>query len=446
MADPISLVQSNQQPLQKAVRNFGKQRYISSQWMEREWYKVWSKCWQAAAPLRDLRNPGDFVVYEIGQESILLTCDTSGSVRAFYNVCQHRGVRLVDEPCGRRDSFRCPYHSWRYNPEGELTYAPGNEGFQQGLPQERVNLNEVSCEVALGLVWISLDDAAPPLADYLSDMMPLMEHYHFEDMTLVQDQTVLVNCNWKVVVDNYGELYHVHYLHPQHRSFVDCTSARSDLYAGGHTRVWVPGATTDIQFAQPEVPPELLQMQLTALGLNADDFVGKVGDIQAAIRAAKREQAAATMPHYSNFSDEELTDVMQTNVFPNMVCTYQPEMMWLMRVRPHPRDPNQCYLDKFSFEQYPAAATEDGGDSEPQSRSGDQVEQPTQRPKHESFTYEDVIAGRNSMTVTIDQDLSLLRHAQQGMHSVGFDGVWLNEMECRVGHFHEYLDECLGEA
>ena len=135
------------------------------------------------------------------------------------------------------------------------------------------------------------------------------------------------------------------------------------------------------------------------------------------------------MSHFSHFSDEELTDVMQTNVFPNMVCTYQPEMMWLMRVRPHATDPNQSYLDKFSFEML----IEDAAQPKPQ-----------QRPEHESFTYEDVIAGRNSMTPTIDQDLSLLRHAQQGMHSKGFAGVWLHETECRVAHFHQYLDQCMG--
>lgn len=439
MAEVRSIVQSSAQPLQQPVRNFSKQRYISDDWMRREWQSVWSKCWQVVAPASDLGAAGDFVVYEVGRESLLLTCDKDGVARAFYNVCQHRGVRLVDEPCGRRDSFRCPYHSWRYNPEGELTYAPASEQFQHGLPQQQVNLEEVRCATALGLVWVCLDAAAPPLTEYLQDMLPLMQHYQFEAMTLVQDQTVLVNCNWKAVVDNFGELYHVHYLHPQHRSFVDCTNARSDLYAGGHTRVWVPGATTDAQFSQPNEAPELLQMQLTALGLDAADFVGRVEQIQPAIRAAKRKLAAGPMPHYGNFSDEELTDVMQTNVFPNMVCTYQPEMMWLMRVRPHATDPNQCYLDKLSFEMLPEVAA-----SEPHSRP--QVARPPQRPQHESFTYQDVIAGRNSMTPTIDQDLSLLRHAQQGMHSAGFAGVWLHETECRVAHFHQYLDELLGEA
>ena len=96
-----------------------------------------------------------------------------------------------------------------------------------------------------------------------------MGHYEFDNLTLVQDQTVSINCNWKAVLDNFSELYHVHYLHPQHRRFVDCTESLSECYEGGHTRVSVPGAKTDSLFSTPDKPTDPLTMQLQAFGLDA---------------------------------------------------------------------------------------------------------------------------------------------------------------------------------
>jgi len=441
MSDP--LIQSSENKLAKQIRNFSKERYLCADWAEREWHSVWKKCWQAAVPVCDLREPGDYGVYTVGRESVLVTRTDAGAIKAFYNVCSHRGVRLVDGRCGHAQNFRCPYHSWRYDNAGALVHVPDAETFPEGVPAERLSLKEVRCEVRLGFAWIALDPEVEPIDDYLEDVIPLLQHYEFENMTLMLDQTVSVNCNWKAVHDNFSELYHVHYLHPQHRRFVDCTAATSELYPRGHTRVLVPGGTTDSLFTMPEEPTELLALQLRALGLAPEDFEGRVGDVQQALRQAKRK-LGEQVDYYNNFSDEELTDVYQTNVFPNAIFSYQPEMLWLIRVRPHATDPNRCYLDKLSFERFPeegdkyfyegALDTSDAGTD--RATLLDQTRAP-----HDSFDYQDVIEGRKTMTDTIDQDLSLLAHAQQGMQSEGFQDLWLNEIECRVAHFHERLDE-----
>ena len=421
------------------IENFSKERYVSPDWLKREWSAVWAKSWLLAAHLSDLQKPGDFVVFDVGHESVLITRGEDGNINAFYNVCQHRGVRLVDQNTGNAENFRCPYHSWRYGTDGGLLFAPHEPGFQQGLPKNGICLPKVRCEQALGFAWINFDDNAAPLAEFLQDLAPLMNHYQFDQMVLVQDQTVSINCNWKAVIDNFSELYHVHYLHPQHRRFVDCTESINECYPGGHTRVWVPGAKTDSLFSTPDSPTDLLSLQLESLGLNPSDFEGRVEAIQSAIREAKRVLEAQE-PYYANFSDEELTDIVQTNIFPNCMLTYQPEMLWVMRLRPHATDPNQCYFDKLSFER-PAQDGQqkylEGTDNLKEKRAA--KESGDTRPAHESFDYSDVMAGTHTMTDTIDQDLSLLAHAQQGMHSAGFTGVWLNELEARVSHFHAQI-------
>ena len=434
------LNQQGREAYSEQIKNFSKERYISADWYAREWRAMWAKSWIAAVHASDLTDPGDFVVFDLGPESILLTCNGAGTVQAFYNVCQHRGVRLVDDHAGNTENFRCPYHSWRYGTDGDLIYAPHQEGFQNGLPKQTICLPKVRCEEALGFYWINLDTYAEPLTVFLKDMLPIMEHCEFGNLTLVQDQTVSINCNWKAVLDNFSELYHVHYLHPQHRRFVDCTESLSECYEGGHTRVWVPGAKTDSLFSTPDKPTDLLTMQLEAFGLNPAQYEGKVDEIQAAIRVAKRE-LEKTEGYYGNFTDEELTDVIQTNVFPNAILTYQPEMLWLMRLRPHAIDPNLCYLDKLSFERFPNSEEQrflEGTDNLKEKRSESAGK--NGRPNWEFFDYSDVIAGKATMTDTIDQDLSLLAHAQQGMHSKDFQSCWLNEIECRVSHFHEELE------
>jgi phenylpropionate dioxygenase-like ring-hydroxylating dioxygenase large terminal subunit len=443
MSDP--LIQSSEHKLEKSPRAISKERYLSSEWAEREWHAIWRRCWQAAVPLCDLRNPGDYGVYTVGRESVLVTHTTAGDIKAFYNVCSHRGLRLVHDRCGHGDGFRCPYHSWRYNNAGELTHTPDENSFPQGVPADQLSLKEVRCEQRLGFAWIALDPDAESIDAYLEDVLPLLQHFEFENMVLMLDQTVSVNCNWKAVHDNFSELYHVHHLHPQHRRFVDCTRATNELYPRGHTRVRVPGGTTDSLFSQPDTPTDLLSLQLRALGLSPEDFEGRVEDVQPAMREAKRKLGDA-VPYYNNFSDEELTDVYQTNVFPNCIFSYQPEMLWLIRLRPHATDPNRCYLDKLSFERFPEAGEKyfyEGAldTSEAAVDRETLLEQARERVPHDSFDYQDVIEGRKTMTDTIDQDLSLLAHAQEGMLSDGFEELWLNEIECRVTHFHECLDK-----
>ena len=198
------LSQQGREAYSGQIKNFPKERYISTDWYAREWRAVWAKSWIAAVHVSDLTAPGDYLVFDLGPESILLTCNHAGEVQAFYNVCQHRGVRLVDDHSGNRENFRCPYHSWRYGTDGDLIYAPHQEGFQDGLPKETICLPKVRCEQALGFHWINLDADAEPLEGFLKDMIPIMDHYEFGNLTLMQDQTVSINCNWKAVLDNFS--------------------------------------------------------------------------------------------------------------------------------------------------------------------------------------------------------------------------------------------------
>ena len=115
-------------------------------------------------------------------------------------------------------------------------------------------------------------------------MKDILEPYHFEKMTVVEDQTVHLDCNWKAVVDNFSELYHVDFLHPQHKSMVDCCNDTVRLFEHGHTGVEVPGATVNPRFPVPEVPTAIQSVQLQSIGLDPADFEGRVMEVRRAVQ------------------------------------------------------------------------------------------------------------------------------------------------------------------
>ena len=160
----------------------------------------------------------------------------------------------------------------------------------------------------------------------------------------------------------------------------------------------------------------------------------------------KREVGEDLGFDYSQFSDDQLSDVWQYNLFPNAILSFTPERCWLLRPRPHPTDPQQCYFDKLTLLLFSDPKTSQGG--KPIIGSGSSglqgaAAQPESRPERDVFDHQAIIDGEKTMTDTIDQDIELLAGVQAGMASGGFTTVWLNEDEMRVQHFHNELDRLI---
>jgi hypothetical protein len=254
---------------------------------------------------------------------------------------------------------------------------------------------------------------------------------------------VCLDCNWKAVFDNFGELYHVEHIHPQHETIFDCPASVTELMDIGHTRVLIDGFTVNTRLPIPEEVPPTQWAQLQALGMDKDDYKGRVLDVRRDIQLKKRELGPSLGYNYDLLSDEQLSDIVQYNVFPNSILVLQPEELWILRSRPHATDPNKCYWDKLALRMLPDPAV---GRSANLSFNLDQDALPedsgagTVRPEHDVFTQDDIIAGDKTMTITLDQDIHLIRDVQKGMHSRGFSGAWLNDDENRVQHYHTWLD------
>ena len=422
-------------------------RYVSAAWLRREFDELFPEQWLFAGLARDLAEPGDYFVFEIGDESILVTRDGEGELRAFHNVCQHRGAKVIVNRAGWVRDFVCPYHGWTYDHSGRLVVVPDAERFTPPVDCGSRSLRPVRVDALGDLVFVCLSPSTPPLAEYLGDVGDLISPYDVAGMALVGDQTVHLDANWKAVFDNFGELYHVEHIHPQHAEVFDCPTAQIHLFDRGHTGVVIDGHVVNTRLPIDDDPTLYMAMALRRYGIDPDDYRGRILDVRDAVQRLRREHGPRLGYDYSAMTDERLSDIEQYNMFPNTMITLMPDDALIMRARPHPTDPNQCWWDKFTLHRQPdpAVAHRAGVDFEPHPADD---RWPSDVPvgsrvAHDSFVQDDIIDGRKSMTITIDQDVHLIRDVQAGMRSRGFDTAVLCDDEVRVQHFHDWLPHLL---
>jgi phenylpropionate dioxygenase-like ring-hydroxylating dioxygenase large terminal subunit len=417
------------------------ERYVSTAWLDSEAERLWNHVWFFACLERDVTNPGDFAVVDVGRESIIVSCSPEGAITAMFNVCQHRGARIVTGS-GHTEMFTCPYHGWRYRTDGRLVVVPDHQRFSGGVDRHQCSLRRLRVDVLAGLVWVTMDPELPELRDWLGGVAERLEPYQVESMELTGDQTVNLDCNWKAVYDNFGELYHVEHIHPQHQEIFDCPTAQIELFTNGHTGVVIDGHTVNTKLPIPDEPTMYHAMALKRLGADPEEYRGRVLDIRRDVQKLKRERGASIGYDYDAMTDERLTDIEQYNVFPNTMITVQPDDALVARARPHPTDPNRCLWDKFTFVRRPDPAVAAAAGVPYEGRQ-DRAEV-TARPEHDEFDHQDIIEGRKTMAITIDQDIHYIRDIQAGMHSRGFDAAVLSDEEVRIQHYHDWMDHVMG--
>ncbi len=187
---------------------------------ERERTAVFARTWQYACHGSALRRAGDFVAFTIGKVPLLAVRDRQGAVRCFHNVCRHRAHALA-EGCGNRAFIVCPYHGWRYDLDGRLRSAPGEDRVP-GFDRSAIALGEVRTEIFCGFVFVNLDPQAAPMAQWYPGVEEELRAFvpGIDALAPVDEVVVPEACNWKVSVENYSECYHCKLTHPTFSSGV----------------------------------------------------------------------------------------------------------------------------------------------------------------------------------------------------------------------------------
>ena len=181
--------------------------------LELEQGRIFARTWQFVGHVAQLPEPGGYLTAQAGLEPVLVVRDTDGELHAFRNVCRHRGSRLLSGSgeCGK--AIRCRYHGWTYRFDGQLIGVP--EGRQiPGLDKSQLGLFPARVEVFWGLVFVNLDMDATPLAELAGDLPERFARFGLERLKPRAEKASSQPANWKIVVDNYLEGYHVPIAHP----------------------------------------------------------------------------------------------------------------------------------------------------------------------------------------------------------------------------------------
>jgi len=407
------------------------ERYTSPAFFEREWESMWTKVWLLLGRENAMSAPGSYQVEEVGPESIIMVRQDDGTIRAFYNVCQHRGSRLVFSAEGDTSAFSCPYHGWTYSTDGALTMAQDPDDFPEN-PCDHIRLVEVACDTFAGFVWVNMDPDCASLRDYLGPLWDEWARYQADDWQRVTALTVRVPCNWKVLQDNFCESYHLPTVHPQLKeshedSYLDTTFDRS---VHGHNRMIMKGATPSrTQYGDDAPLPENVADRLTLWGLDAAAFEDHPFDARLALQTQMRSLGPERgHNHYANLRDDQFTDAHHYNLFPNCSLTFGPDGVLLQRMRPHPTDPNSCVFDHWYYAFVPAGTGLVGAQT---NIRVDGIEA-----EHQIFDY-----GDRPMGIIPDQDVSITIGQQLGLRSRGYRGAHVAGQEERISWFHQVIDE-----
>jgi len=432
-----------------------KDDYLSRDFLKEEEKFLWSRVWQVACREEELKNIGDYVTYDILNESIIVTMVGEQTYKAFFNVCQHRGRRLVDG-CGRTGAFRCKFHGWQWDLDGRLAKVHDRHDWEgcSEMEDEDLRLKEVKVASWGGFIFINMDPDAESLESFLDPMPKYLDCYQFEKMRYRWYKSVKLPCNWKVATEAFTEGYHVWASHPQllENGGDDHTLSYAMGKHGrfGYPPIRRPAGAPSSRTGKPM--PEDLRPGTVALFQEFEDTVKAIftsRDNEAVRRLMtevpptaspmeviekslqfQKEAAIASGAGWADVSFEQMFNAgTDWHVFPNLVLLMWPDGGLSYRARPDGDNPNSCIFDMWSLARYAPGA-------EPAL-------------KREYFYGADDWTKNavENFGLVIAQDLANVREVQRGMSSKGFVGARTNPVqEKSISNFHAVLHEFMRDG
>ena len=228
---------------------------------ERE--RIWFGRWVCIGRAEEIANPGDYLVRDLTGESVIVARNRDGELRAFYNVCAHRGTKLLDETgeaCGHAGkAFKCPYHAWAFDLDGRLIGTP-NVSEDEGFDRSEYPLHGIAVDTYAGFLFVNLSETPGPLLDELRvgmETITAFERYRIDELRVGRRIVYEVKANWKIVVENYNECLHCPTVHPELVAIVPLY--RFGEVHDGETRDdgnWmIEGASSFTRTGQSTLPP-----------------------------------------------------------------------------------------------------------------------------------------------------------------------------------------------
>ena len=203
--------------------------------------RLFSRQWHCAGRASGLASPGDYMLRTVAGESLIVVRGQDGELRAFFNVCRHRGTRLCRDEGGQLGSvILCPYHGWTYAIDGRLVGAPHMQDVA-GFDRAELSLEPAQTAVSEGFVFVTVDPSPVPFADAYAPLVERLRRFDLAALGIGHRADYDLRANWKLVFQNYSECLHCPVIHPELASRIPYESGQNDLtegpFLGGYMRI-----------------------------------------------------------------------------------------------------------------------------------------------------------------------------------------------------------------
>ena len=195
--------------------------YASEAVYQKDLEEIFFRHWIYAGHASQVPETGCYFLLELGGESIIIVRDRDATIRAFANVCRHRGSRICSESSGRVATFVCPYHAWTYGLDGRLR---SRRGMAADFDPSRYGLKALGCEIFQGLIFVNFDENPAHLAAGFKALEPGLAIYDLANTKVAARETYSVAANWKLAMENFMECYHCT---PAHTEYASCHTLQS---------------------------------------------------------------------------------------------------------------------------------------------------------------------------------------------------------------------------
>lgn len=413
------------------------EKYYSKDVLAKEWDKLFTKSWQICGHLNDIPEEHCFMKVDFGNESLLIIRGKGDEIRGFYNVCQHRGTRIVREHYGKTRSFTCPYHGWSFKNDGAVAHIPGRETFREEVLCRNLDLEPVKVAEWKGWVFFNLDPDAGPLEDYLGERFRAsLEAYDYRNFVRLYDVRQTWTTNWKASIEAFIEGYHVTAVHSATLTPVmDDYYVQHDMYENGHGRSIFPFMEPAQSYlrsaeAKDEGLREEMKLFLTAAGIPEEEYPDRWQDVKKAVIEGKRKNQAKLGFDFSAFSDDQLVDDWNISFFPCATFNTHPEGVLVQRWWPDAHDPRKTHYALQIYAMKGECVIPSYMPVHPEAdRNGKKVLEPM---------FLEGMGGAELGPVVME-DVNFVPWYQAGVESRGFRGANYGEQEIRNRQFyHEY--------
>ena len=302
------------------------ERYTSEEFARLERERMWPYVWQFAAREEDLPEPGDYIVHELAGRSFLVSRQDDGSVRAFHNVCLHRGRKLRTED-GHADRFVCPFHGFAWNKDASFDTMPCQWDFPHLLEQ---NLDLPGAEVGRwqGYIFIREEKGGPSLEEFLAPLPEHFKRWRHDECATIARVAKEVPCNWKICMEAFMEAWHTIVTHPQLLPFTGDCNAGYRTYGDNVNVNLVPFGIMSPHVANGQSEQWIVDEFVKYNGRSSDNYDPDADPMAVSVpegqtaRIALAEvmrgiYAQQTGYDHSDATDCELLDGLVYNVFPN---------------------------------------------------------------------------------------------------------------------------------